>query len=82
MEDFKLNYIALLEVILSPEEVLPDLILDKYGLIELTLKEKQRVEALEMKRLHGEGWTYEELAGKFGLSSSGVCRRVKRLSRV
>ncbi|AOY74706.1 helix-turn-helix domain-containing protein [Clostridium formicaceticum] len=78
MEDLIYNYIALLEAILSPEEMLPDLILHKYGLLELTGKQRRELEAMEMKRLHQKKWTYREIGKRFGLTDSGVYRRVRR----
>lgn len=78
MDDLNYNYMALLEAILSPEEVLPDLILYKYGLLELSSKELRELEAREMKRLYQEKWTYRQIAKRFGMSDSGVYRRMKR----
>ncbi|SDL09310.1 helix-turn-helix domain-containing protein [Natronincola ferrireducens] len=78
MDDLNYNYMALLEAILSPEEVLPDLILYKYGLLELSPKELKELEAMEMKRLYKQKWTYREIAKRFHMSDSGVYRRMKR----
>lgn len=69
---------ALLEAILSPQELLPDLILNKYGLLQLTPKELRELEAMEMKRLYQQKWTYRQIAKRFGMSDSGVYRRMKR----
>ncbi|SET46208.1 Homeodomain-like domain-containing protein [Natronincola peptidivorans] len=78
MDDLNYNYMALLEAILSPQELLPDLILNKYGLLQLTPKELRELEAMEMKRLYQQKWTYRQIAKRFGMSDSGVYRRMKR----
>ncbi|ABR47068.1 hypothetical protein Amet_0843 [Alkaliphilus metalliredigens QYMF] len=77
MDDLIYNYMALLEAILSTEEVLPDLILHKYGLLELSPRELRELEAMEMKRLYKEKWTYKQIAEKFDMTDSGVYRRMK-----
>lgn len=72
------NYIALLEVILSPEELLPDMVLLKYDLIKLNPKEIRELEAKEMERLYKNNWTYQQIADKFNMTDSGVYRRIRR----
>lgn len=78
MDDLIYNYMALLEAIFSDEEVLPDIILDKYGLMELTPIEIRRLEALEMRRLYKENMTLNQIGKRFNMSDSGVYRRIKR----
>ena len=78
MNDLNYNYLALLKVILSPEEVLSDLILHKYGLLELTPKQLKELETMEMKGLYKQNWTYRQIAKRFHMSDSGVYRRMKR----
>jgi len=72
------NYIALLEIILSSEELLPDMVLLKYDLIKLKPKEIRELEAKEMERLYKNNWTYQQIADKFNMTDSGVYRRIKR----
>ena len=78
MDDLIYNYIAFLEVVFADEEVLPEVVLQKYGLIKLTPKEIRQLEALEMNRLHKENMTLNEIGKRFNMSDSGVCRRMKR----
>ena len=78
MDDLIYNYMAFLEAIFSHEEILPDLILQKYGLMELTPKDIRKLEAIEMRRLQQENMTLEEIAQRFKMTNSGVCRRIKR----
>lgn len=78
MDDLIYNYMALLEAIFSEEEVLPDIILQKYGLMELTPREIRRLEALEMRRLHKENMSLNQIGKRFNMSDSGVYRRIKR----
>jgi len=78
MDDLIYNYIAFLETVFSQEEVLPDIILQKYGLIKLTPREIRQLEAMEMKRLYNDNMTLTQIAKRFNLSDSGVFRRIKR----
>jgi len=79
MDDLIYNYMALLEAIFSEKEVLPDIILQKYGLMEFTPWEVRRLEALEMRRLYyKEKITLNEIGRRFNMSDSGVYRRIKR----
>lgn len=79
MDDLIYNYMAFLETILSDHEVLPDIILQRYGLMKLTPKEIRMLEAMEMKRLHKENMTLNEIGKRFNMSDSGVYRRIGRL---
>lgn len=73
------NYYALCEAIAAEKECIPDLILNKYGLIELSSNDIKIIEALEMKRLHlEEKLSYREIGVRFNLSDSGVFRRIKK----
>lgn len=78
MDDLIYNYIAFLEAILSEEEILPDIIFQRYGLMDFTPKEIRELEALEMKRLYKDNMTLEEIAHRFEMTNSGVFRRIKR----
>jgi len=78
MDDLMYNYMALLEAIFSEEEVLPDIILQKYGLMDLTSKDIRRLEALEMRRLHKENMSLNKIGRRFNMSDSGVYRRIER----
>ena len=82
MEDLIYNYCALCEAIFSSEEILPEVILRKYGLLELTDKQLRRLEAMEMKRLHEEKMTLNEIGKRFNMSDSGVYRRIKKVKEV
>lgn len=82
MDDLIYNYYALYEAIFSSEEVLPDAILRKYGLLNLTDKQLRRLEAMEMKRLHDEKMTLNEIGKLFNMSDSGVYRRIKKVEEV
>jgi len=79
MDDRIYNYCALYEVIFCHEEILPDAILRKYGLIQLSDKELKRLEGLEMRRLKKENMTLNEIGRRFNMSDSGVFRRIKKI---
>lgn len=78
IDDLIYNYMAFLEAVFSHEEVLPDIILEKYGLMELTHKDIRKLEAIEMRRLQQEDMTLEEIARRYEMTNSGVFRRIKR----
>lgn len=78
IDDLIYNYMALLESIFSEHEKLPDLILQKYGLMKLTPKEVRKLEAMEMTRLYKEGMTLNEISKRFNMTDSGVYRRMRR----
>ena len=78
MDDLIYNYMAFLEAIMSHDEELPDVILQRYGLRKLTPIEIRELEALEMKRLYDENMTLNEIGKRFNMSDSGVYRRIKR----
>lgn len=82
MDDLIYNYCALYEAIFSSEGILPDAILRKYGLLNLTDKQLRRLEAMEMKRLHDEKMTLNEIGKLFNMSDSGVYRRIKKVEEV
>ncbi len=77
MDSLAYNYCAFFEAILD-ENSIPDLILNKYGLINLNDKEIKKIKTLEMKRLHlEEKLSYKKIGQKFNLSDSGVYRRIQ-----
>ena len=78
MDDLIYNYMALLEAIFSDEEVLPDIILQKYGLMDITPRRIRQLEAMEMIRLHKDNMSLNQIGKRFNMSDSGVCRRIKR----
>lgn len=78
MDDLIYNYVAFFEVVFTAEEILPEVVFQKYGLISLTPKEIRQLEALEMRRLQRENMTLNEIGKRFKMSDSGVCRRIKR----
>lgn len=79
MDPLAINYYALLEIIATEEEYMPETIFRKHGLIEISTKELRKIEALEMKRLYEEErLSYREIGKRFNLSGSGVFRRIKK----
>jgi len=78
MNDLIYNYMALLQAIFSDKEELPDLILQRYGLMKLTQKEIRILETREMQRLYEEKRTLNKIGKRFNMSDSGVYRRIKR----
>jgi len=79
MNELAPNYYAFCEAILAPEEEFVDGILYKYGLLDLESKDLKKLELDEMMELYfKENWTYKRIAEKFGLSDSGVYRKIKR----
>ena len=51
MDPLAKNFYALCEIILADKEYLPEHILIKYGLMDITLDGLKEVETIEMKRL-------------------------------
>jgi len=78
MDDLIYNYMAFLETVFSEQEVLPDIILQKYGLIKFTPVEIRRLESMEMRRLYKENMTLNQIGKRFNMSDSGVYRRIQR----
>lgn len=76
------NFYALCEVILADREYLPEYILIKYGLIDITPDELKEAETIEMKRLHREEkLSLKKIGAIFSLTDSGVYRRIQAFDR-